>query len=78
VPGDAEEAARLAERACELTGYQQPLMLDTLAIAYGAAGRVQEAVTTAQQALQLAQANGQTRLVAGIKQRLESYRQRLR
>ncbi len=78
VPGDAEEAARLAERACELTGYQQPLMLDTLAIAYGAAGRVQEAVTTAQQALQLAQANGQTRLVAGIKQRLVSYRQRLR
>ncbi len=53
-------------------------MLDTLAIAYGAAGRSKEAVTTAQRALRLAQANGQTQLVAGIKQRLASYRRRLR
>ena len=76
--GDAEEAARLAKRACELTGYEQPLILDTLAMAYASAGRLEEAVAAARRALRLAQANGQSQLADGIRRRLKSYAQRPR
>ena len=44
---DGREAVVLAERACELTGRQDPNMLDTLAAAYAEAGRFPEAVETA-------------------------------
>ncbi len=76
--GDAEEAVRLAQRACELTGYQEPLILDTLAMAHAAAGRNEKAVAAARQALRLARENGQTQLAAGIRRRLQSYAQRPR
>lgn len=76
--GDAEEAARLAQRACELTGYRQPLMLDTLAMAHATAGRNEEAVATARRALRLARENGQAQLAEGIRRRLKSYGQRPR
>ena len=56
------EAVRLAERACELTHYGQPLFMGTLATAYAEAGRFPEAVTTAEKAEQLATAAGQTAL----------------
>lgn len=36
------EAVKLAEKACELTGYKQIEALDTLAVAYSAAGRFPE------------------------------------
>ena len=52
------EAVRLAERACELTHYGQPLFIGTLAAAYAEAGRFPEAVTTAEKAEQLATAAG--------------------
>ena len=71
---EAEEAVRLALRACELTNQQHPLMLDTLAIAYAAAGRFEEAIASAEQALQLLQAGGQAGAAAQIRQRLELYR----
>ena len=48
------EAVRLAERACELTHYGEPLFIGTLAAAYAEAGRFPEAVTTAEKAEQLA------------------------
>ena len=75
---EAEEAVRLARRACELTNQQHPLMLDTLAIAYAAAGRFEEAVASAEQALQLAQASGQAGAASQIRQRLELYRAEIR
>ena len=50
------EAVRLAERACELTHYGEPLFIGTLAAAYAEAGRFPEAVTTAEKAEQLATA----------------------
>ena len=52
------EAVRLAERACELTHYGEPLYLGTLAAAYAEAGRFPEAVTAAEKAEQLATAAG--------------------
>ncbi|MCP5114767.1 MAG: tetratricopeptide repeat protein, partial [bacterium] len=48
------EAVALAERAGQLSGGQDPMVLDTLAAAYAEAGRFPEAVETARRALALA------------------------
>ncbi len=45
------EAAQLAERAASLTGRVDPRVLDTLAVAYASAGRFDEAVQVAREAL---------------------------
>ena len=68
------EAVRLAERACELTHYGQPLFVGTLAAAYAEAGRFPEAVTTAEKAEQLAMRSGLTAVAAKNRQLLELYR----
>ena len=47
---DGAEAVRLAERACRLTAYQQPMLIGTLAAAYAEAGRFEEATATAEKA----------------------------
>ena len=54
------EAVRLAERACELTHYGEPLLIGTLAAAYAEGGRFPEAVATAEKAEQLATTAGMT------------------
>ena len=71
---DGAEAVRLAERACELTHYGEPLFLGTLAAAYAEAGRFPEAVTTAEKAEQLATSAGLTAVAAKNRQLLEFYR----
>jgi Flp pilus assembly protein TadD len=71
---DGAEAVRLAERACELTHYGQPLFLGTLAAAYAESGRFPEAVTTAKKAEQLATAAGLPAVAAKNRQLLELYR----
>jgi len=48
------EAAQLAERAAQLTGRGDPRVLDTLAVAYAASGRFDEAVRVAREALAVA------------------------
>jgi tetratricopeptide (TPR) repeat protein len=68
------EAVRLAERACELTHYDKPLFVGTLAAAYAEAGRFTEAVTTAEKAEQLAAAAGLEDLAGKNRQLLELYR----
>ena len=68
------EAVRLAERACELTQYGEPLYLETVAAAYAEAGRFPEAVTTAEKAEQLATAAGLTAVAAKDRELLELYR----
>jgi len=72
--GDPVRAVSLAQGACELTGNKVPGYLDTLAVAYGAAGRFNEAVTTAQKAIELGRSAGQTQFVAEVEARLELYR----
>jgi tetratricopeptide (TPR) repeat protein len=52
------EAVRLATRACELTQYQQPTPVLTLAAAYAEAGQFADGTATAQKALDLAHASG--------------------
>jgi tetratricopeptide (TPR) repeat protein len=72
--GDPARAVTLARRACELTANREPTYLDTLAAAYAAAGHFDEAIATAQNAIALAQAAGQTGLVQKMEARLELYR----
>jgi protein O-mannosyl-transferase len=56
------EAVRLAERACELTHYERPLFIGTLAAAYAEAGRFPEAVVASEKAHNLALALGRQEL----------------
>jgi len=68
------DAVKYAQRACELTKYNRPVLLDTLAAAYAAAGDFPHAVKTAERAVQLAQAMGKERLAQGIRQHLDLYK----
>jgi hypothetical protein len=56
-------AVKLAEHACELTHYQQTIMVGTLAAAYAEAGRFDEAIATGQKACALASELGETNLL---------------
>jgi tetratricopeptide (TPR) repeat protein len=68
------EAVRLAERACKLSQYREPVSLVTLAAAYAEAGRFGDAVKTAEQARDLAAAAGLKDVAAKNSERLELYR----
>jgi len=69
-----EEAVRLAERAAQVTKGQDALVLETLAVAYFSADRLDRAVSTAQAALELASTTGRDDLPADIRRRLESFK----
>ncbi|MGA2914653.1 MAG: tetratricopeptide repeat protein [Sedimentisphaerales bacterium] len=71
---DANKAIEFAQHACELTGYKDINILDTLAAAYAAAGRFNDAITTAQQAVNIAKASGQENLISEIQNRIELYK----
>jgi Flp pilus assembly protein TadD len=68
-----DEAVKLAERAKELTGGHNLSVLDTLAAAYAASGRIDFAVRTAREAFQLAQAGGDALVTRRLRERLEAY-----
>jgi tetratricopeptide (TPR) repeat protein len=70
---NAEEAVRWAQRAAEMTGDESPVVLDTLAAAYGAAGRFDRAVETAKKAIDLCVQSGQLETAREIRQRLRLY-----
>jgi hypothetical protein len=63
---DGLEAVRLARRACELTGYKEPMPMETLAVALAQTGRSDDAVAMAERARQLALAGGQSQLAERI------------
>ena len=71
---DPTQAIELAERACKLTNYQQPGLLDTLAVAYSAAGEFPKAVATAEKALELARSSRQEQFAEQIQIRLKLYK----
>ncbi|MBW8002790.1 MAG: sulfatase-like hydrolase/transferase [Planctomycetes bacterium] len=68
------EALKLAEKACELTGYRVPEFLDTLAAAYAAVGNFDKAIETAQRAGEFANLSNKTNLSNSIYMRLELYK----
>jgi protein O-mannosyl-transferase len=67
------EAVALASRACELTHYESPVPLATLATAYAEAGQFAEAVAYAERARDLA-GNGQPALTQQLKAMLDTFR----
>ena len=71
---DPAEAVKLANRACEITNYKIPIIVDTLAVAYAADGQFQKATETAQKALGLARASGKEVLARNIQERCELYK----
>ena len=70
---DGARAVALAERATELTGGQSPRVLHTLAVAYAAAGRFDEALAVATRAEKIALRAGNLGLVHEIRQRVTLY-----
>jgi tetratricopeptide (TPR) repeat protein len=72
--GNTVRAVELAERACKLSGNRVANYLDTLAAAYAAAGRFDDAIGTAQKATELARSGGQPGLAEKIEGRLRLYR----
>jgi len=71
---DGAEAVRCAGRACQLTSFKRASMVGTLAAAYAEAGRYSEAVATAENAVNLAAAAGDTQFAAVNRQLLTLYR----
>jgi tetratricopeptide (TPR) repeat protein len=71
--GDPARALEIARSVVDLTGNRVPSYLDTLAAAYAADGRFNEAIRTAEKATELAQSAGQTQLVNRIQMRLGLY-----
>jgi tetratricopeptide (TPR) repeat protein len=71
---DVAEAIVLAERAAELTNYKDIAILDTLEVAYVAAGQFDRGIAVAQIAVALASAAQNDELANQIRNRIELYR----
>jgi tetratricopeptide (TPR) repeat protein len=71
---DGTAAVKFATRAAELSHRSDPAILDTLAAACAEAGRFQGAITTAESALALAKAAGNSPLAGSIEKSLTLYR----
>jgi tetratricopeptide (TPR) repeat protein len=72
---DATRAIQISEQIAEVTARQQPKPLSTLAAAYAEAGRFDDAVRTAKEAMALATAQNLTNLVTEIDSELRLYQQ---
>jgi tetratricopeptide (TPR) repeat protein len=67
------EAVKMSERACELTGKQDPVKLKTLAAAYAETGRFEEAINTLRTAKDLAAKANRQELVKECSLMLEHF-----
>ena len=72
---NAQQAIALARRAVQLSGGREASLFDTLAVAYAAAGDFENAVTTAKEAIDLAESQRETQLADNIRQRLQLFKQ---
>lgn len=69
------EAIKYAERIVALLGpYQQPVFLDTLAIAYASAGNFSKAIKVTEDAIKLCEAAGKKEAAEKMRGRLELYK----
>ena len=73
---NGEEAVRLAERACQLTGNKNPHLLGTLDAAYAETGRFDDALRTADQVRNLAVALDDKSLAEGAEKRAALYKRK--
>ncbi len=67
-------AVVLAEKACEISGYRVSSLVKTLAVAYAASGRNEQAVATAEKAIALAKIAEDDDLVKELREKLEQYK----
>jgi len=67
-------AIQLAEEACKITHYSDPGNLDTLAVAYAAAGNFSKAIEITGKALELCQSSDQETLKKELESRLALYK----
>lgn len=72
-PEQVRSATSLAERAVALTQREDAAVLDTLGVAYAAAGRFTDAVATARSAADRARQGGQEDLARAVEDRIERY-----
>ena len=70
---NGRQAVELAQQANQLAGGENPIILRTLAAAYAEAGRFSDAQRSAQKAMALARAAGQTDLVEQLNGELKLY-----
>ncbi len=70
------EAVRLAQKASELAGNGEPLLLGTLAAAYAEAGQFEQAIATAERARELAERAGHKEIAEKNLELLQFYRNR--
>jgi protein O-mannosyl-transferase len=73
---DGKQAVPLAEQACQLTQFNSPEMLGTLAAAYAAAGQFEHAVETARRAEIVATQQGNRELAAKNRALCQEYERR--
>lgn len=71
---DGTRAVELARRANHLTGESQPVMLRTLAAAFAEAGRFEDALQSAQRALDIVVAQGNERLAGSLRREIGLYK----
>lgn len=74
---DGAKAIELARKVLEHAGHANVIVLRTLAAGYAESGRFSEAIETAQQALQLAIAQGNTALTEDLHLNIANYRRSL-
>ena len=72
---NVERAVELGEQICEKTEYKLSSLLDTLGVAYAAAGRFAEAIEVTEKAIGLAREAGRETEAAEVEKHLELYRQ---
>ena len=70
---DVDQAVALAKKACDVTGHKDPAAMEILAGVYVAAGRLDDAVITARNALEVARRAGDQDLVDRLRENLELY-----
>ena len=63
----------IAGKANEYTGFEDPGHLDTLAVAYAEMGRFDEAFSTSEKAIDLAQKNGPAELLEILEKNRTSF-----
>ena len=71
---NGQQAVQLAERNCQLTDYEEPQLICTLAAAYAEAGRFEDAVAASERAHELALAVGQPALALQSQKLLQLFK----
>jgi spermidine synthase len=75
---NVREAVRLAERSSQLAADRIPLVLDTLSLAYAAAGRMPEAEDALRRGIKVAAEQGDQQLAQEMQRRLQLYQEKSR